>query len=308
MKNKLFEYKAGYDNLNGFLFLAPSLVFLVVFAFVPILGSLILGFFRWRVFDSPTWVGIQNFVDMFKYIETSVGREANDPRFYQAVGNNMFYMIQIPFHMAFSLCLALLINRRTTITYVFRTIYFMPVVTAMVAAAVIFRWVYQPTFGLLNSFLKFFGIEGPDWLGDTDVSKISIMLMNLWKNAGYQMLIYLAALQGVPENYYEAAKIDGASNWTQFWRITFPLIAPTNFFLLVMGVIWNLQMFPQIYVLTGGGPAGSTTSMVFYIYLRAFEDFFMGYASAVSLFLFMVIMAFTLIQWRLRSRWVFGEE
>ena len=307
---KPLEFKPGYDNVAAFVFLAPSLVLLIIFALVPMLGSLVLGFFEWRIFEDPDWVGIENFVDIFRFREIGdgLGTEPNDPRFYRAFGNNLFYLLQLPFHLALSLSLAMFINRHGPVSYLFRSIYFVPVVTSMVAAAVVFRWVYQPSFGLLNSFLRTLGVQGPNWLGDPDIAKVSVIGMNLWKRAGYQMLIYLAALQGVPEEYYESARIAGAGAWRQFWNITLPLIAPTTFFLLTMGVIWNLQMFPQIYVLTEGGPAGATSSMVFYIFQKAFEDFRMGYASALSLILFLMILTITVIQWRLRKRWVFGEE
>jgi multiple sugar transport system permease protein len=305
---KLLSYKAGNDNVTGYLLLAPAFVFMAVFALTPIVASLFLGFFKWPVFAPPRFIGLGNFTRMFGFATEESVTRANDPKFWQSLVNNAVFLIQIPVHMAWSLGLALLINRRTAVTYVYRSIFFLPVVSAMVAVAVIWRWIYQPSFGLMNTFLKFLGVEGPDWLGDIHWAKPSVMLMNLWKNGGYQMLIYLAALQGVPDSFYEAADIEGAGSWQKFWRITFPMISATNFFLLVMGVIWSLQMFPQIFVLTKGGPAGYTTTMVYYIYLKAFEDFQMGYSSAMAMILFLIIISFTLLQWNLRKRWVHGEE
>jgi multiple sugar transport system permease protein len=305
---KLFAYKAGNDNVTGYLLLAPSFLFMAVFALTPIVASLFLGFFKWPVFAPPRFIGLGNFTRMFGFVAEEGATRANDPKFWQSLVNNAVFLIQIPVHMAWSLGLALLINRRTAVTYIYRSIFFLPVVSAMVAVAVIWRWIYQPSFGLMNTFLRFLGVEGPDWLGNIRWAKPSVMLMNLWKNGGYQMLIYLAALQGVPDSFYEAADIEGASGWQKFWRITFPMISATNFFLLVMGVIWSLQMFPQIFVLTKGGPAGYTTTMVYYIYLKAFEDFQMGYSSAMAMILFLIIISFTLLQWNLRKKWVHGEE
>lgn len=305
---KLFSYKPGADNLTGYTLIAPALVFMAVFALLPILASFILGFFRWPVFAAPKWIGFGNFIRMFTFLSEEGQTVPKDHRFWMALTNSAFFMIQIPIQLIWSLSLAMLINNRDRFTYLYRTVFFLPVISSMVAVAVIWRWIYHPSFGLLNNFLARVGIKGPDWLGNIRYAKPAVILMNLWKSGGYQMLIYLAALQGVPESYYEAAEMEGANAPQKFWHITLPLISPTNFFLLVMGVIWTLQMFPQMFVLTKGGPAGYTTTMVYYLYLKAFEDFYMGYASAVAMVLFAIIMAFTLVQWKLRQRWVYGEK
>ena len=304
----LLNYKSGNQNISGYLLISPALVFMLVFAIIPIGASFVLSFFRWPIFANPEWNGFRNFVNIFGSQVEDGTRYATDPAFWQALGNNAFYLIQVPLQMVWALALAMLFNRRTRLTYLYRSLVFLPVISAMVAVAVVWRWIYQPTFGILNSFLQIFGIDGPDWLGDIHWAKPSVILLNLWRNGGYLMMIYLAALQGVPDSYYQAADMEGASAWQKFTRITFPIISPTHFFLLVMGVIWSFQMFPQIYVLTRGGPAGYTTSMVFYIYERAFEDFRMGYSSALAMILFVIVMAFTLIQWSLRKRWVYGEN
>ncbi len=181
----------------------------------------------------------------------------------------------------------------------FRTIYFLPVISSMVAVALLWRWIYNPDFGLLNSFLRMLGIKNPpQWLSSTVWAKPAIMIMWIWKGAGYNMLLYLAALQGIPYQLYEASSIDGANGWQKFWHITFPMLSPTNFFIVIMGIIGGFQAFGEIYVMTGGGPAGSTTTIVYYIYNNAFQWFKMGYASAIAWFLFLIILIATLLQWK----------
>jgi len=195
--------------------------------------------------------------------------------------------------------LALLVNQKLKGIVIFRTIYFMPVVSSMVAVALLWRWLYNPDFGLINSFLRILGIKNPPlWLASTTWAKPAIMLMWIWRGAGYNMLLYLAALQGIPEQLYEAASIDGANGWQKFWHITLPTLAPTNFFIIVMSIIGGFQAFGEIYVMTGGGPAGSTTTIVYYIYNNAFLWYKMGYAAAISWFLFVIIFTATLIQWK----------
>ncbi len=276
------------DNLTGYAFLAPNITGFLVFTLFPVLASLLLAFSKWDILTPIKFVGVKNFVTLI-----------SDSLFWKYFFNTLFFMLGIPIGMAVSLILALLVNQKLKGMIIFRTIYFLPVISSMVAIALLWRWIYNPDFGLLNSFLRMIGIKNPpQWLSSTAWAKPAIMIMWIWKGAGYNMLLYLAGLQGIPPQLYEAAEIDGANGWQKFWNITWPMLGPTNFFIIIMGVINGFQAFGEIYVMTGGGPAGATTTIVYYIYNNAFQWFKMGYASAISWFLFLLIFIVTLLQWK----------
>lgn len=287
-KGRLSRKRKLFDNIAGYSFLAPNIIGFLIFTFLPVFASLLLAFAKWDILTKPEFVGFQNFINLVQ-----------DKFFWQYFLNTLFFMLSIPLSMAVSLILALLMNNPIKGVVWFRTIYFLPVVSSMIAVALLWRWIYNPDFGLLNSFLKDIGFRNPpQWLSSTTWSKPAIMIMWIWKGAGYNMLLYLAALQGVPQQLYEAASIDGASSWQQFWNITFPMLSPTNFFIIIMSVIGGFQAFGEMYIMTGGGPAGSTTTIVYYIYNNAFQWFKMGYASAIAWFLFIIIFIVTLLQWK----------
>ncbi len=280
------------DNLTGYAFLLPNAIGFLIFTFLPVIASFILAFFQWDGMSplyNAKFVGLANFINLlFK-----------DKLFWKYFYNTLFFMLNIPIGMAVSLILALLMNQPLKGIVVYRTIYFMPVISSMVAVALLWRWIYNPDFGLLNSFLRMIGFKSvPQWLSSTEWAKPAIMIMWIWRGAGYNMLLYLAALQGIPEQLYEAAAIDGANAWQKFWYITFPMLAPTNFFIVTMGIISGFQAFGELYIMTSGGPAGATTTIVFYIYNKAFRFFRMGYASAIAWFLFFVMFIVTLWQWK----------
>jgi len=290
----LFKKRRLTDNLSAFGFISPNVVGFLIFTFLPVFASLVLAFCQWDLLSPPKFVGMKNFANLM-----------SDKLFWKYFGNTLFFMMGIPIGMAISLCLALLMNNKLKGIVIFRTIYFMPVVSSMVAVALLWRWIYNPDFGLLNSFLRMIGFKNPpQWLSSTTWAKPAVMLMSIWKGAGYNMLLYLAALQGIPEQLYEAAEIDGANAWQRFWHVTFPMLAPTNFFIIIMGVIGGFQIFGVLYVMTGGGPAGSTTTIVYYIYNNAFQWFKMGYASTISWFLFIIIFIVTIINWKYGSKQV----
>ncbi|MCX8029269.1 MAG: sugar ABC transporter permease [Brevinematales bacterium] len=235
------------------------------------------------------FIGLDNFERLF----------TRDKDFWRYFINTLIFMLQIPLGMAFAIILALALNQKLKGITFFRTLYFLPYISNLVAVAMLWRWIYNDQ-GLLNELLKSIGvINPPSWLGDGNWAKVAIIVMDVWKNVGYTMLVYLASLQQIPSFLYEAADIDGANELQKFAYITWPMLAPTNFFIVIIGVINGFQAFGSQYVLTGGGPAGATKTIVYYIYNNAFQWFQMGYAAALSVFLFFVMMIFTIIQWRM---------
>ncbi|MFN4245272.1 MAG: carbohydrate ABC transporter permease [Brevinematia bacterium] len=235
------------------------------------------------------FIGLDNFKRLF----------TRDKDFWRYFLNTIIFMTEIPLGMAFAIILALALNQKLKGIALFRTLYFLPYISNLVAVAMLWRWIYNDQ-GLLNELLKSIGvINPPSWLGDGNWAKVAIIVMDVWKNVGYTMLVYLASLQQIPSFLYEAADIDGANEIQKFAYITWPMLAPTNFFIIIIGVINGFQAFGSQYVLTGGGPAGATKTIVYYIYNNAFQWFQMGYAATLSVFLFFVMMIFTIIQWRL---------
>jgi multiple sugar transport system permease protein len=237
----------------------------------------------------------------------------NDPVFWQTVRNTAFYIVTIvPLQLALGLTIALALNVGLRGKLGYRLIYFMPVVTVIVAGAIVFRMLLA-TNGPVNDVIRWFAdatglpISAPNWLGSTQYSKWSVVMLTLWKNVGFTMVVYLAALQGVPQELYDAAQTDGAGAWARFRHVTWPMITPTTFFLLILQMIGAFQLFTEPFVLTRGGPANSSLSVVQYIYLAAFRDIRMDKASAMAWFLFIFIFAFTLLQNRLQQRWVYYE-
>ena len=227
--------------------------------------------------------------------------------FWDVLGNTFWYvLLYVPIAMVGSLFLALLVNRRLPGIRFFRTIYFLPVISSMVAVALIWSWLYNPEFGLINWMLeKLFGIEGPRWLLSTDWAMPAIALLSAWKVLGYNMLILLAGLQSVPKHLQESALLDGANRWRRFTAVTLPALSPTLFFVLIITLINSFQLFEQTYVLTQGGPANSTLTLSYYSYQNAFQYFRMGYAAAIAYVLFALTLIVTIIQFRLQKRWVF---
>jgi len=276
------------------LFLAPSFLGFAVFTLFPVLYSAYLSFVDWNLIRDPVWVGFDNYRKAF-----------NDPLFWKVMRNTFSYTAgSVPLGMALSLGLAVLLNRKLRGVEILRTLYFLPVVSSGVAVAMVWRWLYEPNFGLINYVLSLVGIDPIGWLTTTEWAMPAIILMSVWKGLGQSMVIFLAGLQSIPRQLYEAAEIDGASRWQQFWDITRPLLSPTTFFVLVISIIGSFQVFSQVYVMTNGGPANSTSTIVYYIYQKGFNEFQMGYASTLSWLLFAVIFAFTLLQMRLQRNWV----
>lgn len=288
------------EGVAALAFLLPSFIGFLLFTLWPVVATFLLSFTSWDVLTPPRWVGWSNFENLLGFRHGAEGWSANDSEFWKYFGNTMFLLLSLPLTMICSLALALLLNRKIRFAYGYRLIFFLPSILAGIAIFYLWKWIYHPDYGLINAFLAHFHIVGPKWLADAQWAKPSLILMGVWLTAGGQsMLIYLAALQGIPADLYEAAKIDGANSWQRFRAVTWPALAPVTFFILVMGVINGLQGgVESAYVMTQGGPEGSTTTLGYYIYSKAYEQFQMGYAAAIAWILFVVVLGVTILNWR----------
>ncbi|NIV38124.1 MAG: ABC transporter permease subunit [Anaerolineae bacterium] len=281
------------EAMWGYLFIAPQILGLVLFILGPVLSAFYLSFTRWNMTSPPEWVGLENYL-----------RQFTNTNFFALLGNTLYLTFgYIPLVVVASLVMALLLNQRLPLTNMYRSVYFLPVVTSIVAISVLWKWLLQPEFGLLNYLLSLVGIKGPLWLSSREWAMPGLILMRVWWGSGYYMVIILAGLQGIPTAYYEAAKIDGANTWQRFRHVTLPLLSPAIFFVIIMAAIWTLQAFDQVYMMTEGGPADATSVMVLQIYRQAFRYFRMGDATALSMILFAIILIFTYLQFRY-SKWV----
>jgi multiple sugar transport system permease protein len=278
----------------GVLFCLPLIIGLIVFVYGPVLMALGLSFTDYDAINPPQWIGLGN----FEYLLTwDFFRTAFSNTAYMVIG---FVAICTPL----SLGLALLLNQKVRGVVVFRSAFFLPVIISMISAGLLWKWLYLPDFGALNWFLSFFGIPPIPWVTEQAWAIPAIIFMSVWKAAGYFAIIFLAALQSVPHEYYEAAKIDGASRMQSFLHITLPLISPTTFFVVVTMIIGSAQVFDQIWVITKGGPAYGTLSIVMLVYRTGFELLQFGRASAVTVVFFLIIMAVTILQFRFQRQWV----
>lgn len=277
-------------------FLAPALVLITLFFAVPVIAAFLLGFTDFDIYalaDTSTVriTGLANYTTLL-----------SSPLFWQALRNTAeFALIGGPLSILVSLAAALLVNAKATrFKPFFRSVLFMPFVTTLVAVAIVWRYLYHPQYGLLNWLLGMIGLAPIDWLGNPTFAMPAIMLVAIWKGFGYNMLVFIAGLQNIPEDLYEAARLDGASAWQQFRHVTLPMLRPTLFFVTVITMVGFFQLFAEPYVMTQGGPLRSTTSLVLLMYEEGFRWWRMGYAAAVAVVLFLVILAFTLVQRRLQ--------
>jgi multiple sugar transport system permease protein len=282
--------------LWGLLFMAPWVVGLLMFQLGPLVASFILSFTRYDIITPVKWTGVANYVEMFR-----------DQLFSKSLLNTAYYVgVSTPIRIVLAIAMALLLNQGLFATSVFRTVYYLPSVTAGVAISILWRWIYHPKYGALNDVLSWVGITGPQWLADPAWAMPAIIIMGTWLVAGRYMVIFLAGLQAVPEQLYEAARIDGAGRVQQFRFITVPLLSPTIYLVAVLAVIQSFQVFTHAYILTAGGPADSTLVYILYLYRKGFQYFQMGYSCALAWVLFLIIMTITLIQKALSS-WVYYE-
>lgn len=278
--------------ISGWIFLAVPVVLFVLFVLIPVGIAIVVSFTDYAVIGDFEWIGVDNYVRIFQ-----------DPIFWIALRNTAYYTaLFVPAGVVVALGTAMLLNRRTGAVRVFRTLFYIPVISSTVATASIWFWLLNPQYGLFNVVLGWFGIDGPAWLYDSQWAMIAIVMMSVWAGFGANMLIFLAALQGVPAELTEAARLDGANSWRVFWHVTLPAISRTMFLVVTLLLIAAFQVFDQAYVLTKGGPGNSTLTLVYYIYDRGFGRLEMGYASALSFILFLIILVFSLINARITNR------
>ncbi len=285
------------EALWAYVFLAPWILGLLVFAVGPILASFYFSFTQYDVMSPPKFVGLENYrVALFE-----------DQLFWPSLWRTfLFSIVVVPVGLAGSLVLAMLLNRGLTGTSTYRTLFFLPSLTPAVATAILWQWLLHPTIGPINAALGAIGIPGPGWLTSPKSALSALVIMSLWNSVGSnRMLIFLAALQGVPEHLLEAAEIDGAGTWSKFWHITVPMISPSILFNLIMGVIGALQVFTSAFVTTAGGPSYATWFLALHIYNQAFKYFRMGYGSALAWMFVLVLLLFTWLQLRSSERWVY---
>jgi multiple sugar transport system permease protein len=277
-------------NWTAYLFLAPGLLHFLIFTLFAVSFAFYISFHKWNIIqpDKP-FVGLDNYVKLFQ-----------DPRFLRAVTNTLTFMVGVPLGLASGLSVALLLNTKVRGQAIYRTLFYIPVVTPLVVSSIIWKWVYQGDYGLLNYYLLKFGLIEHKivWLADPNLALPALIIMMIWGGTGGTMVIYLAGLQSIPEEMYDAAKVDGASPLQRLLYITIPLLRPTTFFLLVTSVIGTFQIFTEVYIMTNGGPLNRTTTIGYYLYTKAFRELDMGYATAMAFVLFAMIFVFTVIQWK----------
>ncbi len=277
------------QNLMGWLFVTPPVLLFACFTLIPMVMALIFSFSSYDIINPPKFIGLKNFERMLK-----------DQFFGIALRNTLVYTaMYVPLGLLLSLGTAMYLNGKHRFVTLYRTMFYMPVLSSSVANATMWSWIYNPKMGLLNGLLAAFGIQGPSWLNDSSTAMYAIVIMSLWAGYAGNMMIFLAALKGVPTQYYESAVLDGANAWQRFIHITVPSISRTTFFVSTMLIIGTFQVFDAAYLLTSGGPGNATITVVYYIYNRAFKDLKMGYASALSLCLFAIIFVFSMINMRI---------
>ncbi|CAH8711966.1 sugar ABC transporter permease [Paenibacillus thiaminolyticus] len=291
---KLSESKR--DNMYFYLFISPWLIGFIVFALYPILASLYYSFTDYDIISSPHFIGLDNYKELFE-----------DELFYKSIAVTLKYtLISVPLGLFLSLIFAMLINMKIPARGFFRTAMYFPSMVSGVSMSLLWFWIFNPEVGVFNYILSWFGVKGPAWFLDENFAIWALIIMTFW-GVGAGMIIFLAGLQGVPSSLLEAAKLDGAGRWTTFWNVTFPMISPVFLFQLIMSVIESFQVFTQAYVMTQGGPNYSTRFYVYNVYVSAFKDFRLGYASAMAWLLLLAILIITVIIMQSSNRFVYYE-
>jgi multiple sugar transport system permease protein len=287
------------ETIAGYLFLLPNIIGFLVFSSIPVLITFSISLLDWDMIRTPKFVGFDNYVKLL----------SGDPVFRKVLINTAYYVAgTVPATVILSLMLALAMNSNVRGISFFRAVFFIPVISASVAVAMMWRWIFNTDYGLLNLWFSTVGLPRIPWLSSTAWAMPALIIMAVWKSLGFNMVIFLAGLQGISAQLYEAASIDGANRWHRFRYITVPMLAPTTFFVLIISVIGSFQVFDLAFVLTRGGPGDATNTMVMYIYNQAFQFFHMGYAAAIAWVLFAIIFLITLLQTQLQRRWVHYEN
>ncbi len=282
--------------LWGYALVAPMMLGFAIFFLIALLAALAISLTDWNLLERPAWVGLENYARLF-----------GDDAFLTSMRNTVLLTIpHVVLRIGLAMALALALNANIRFRGFYRALYFLPVLTMPVAIATVWRWLYDPSFGPINYALGRLGLPQPAWLAEPGTALVAVLVVLLWSGVGYDMVIFLAGLQGIPRDYYEAASLDGAGGWRQFRDITFPLLTPTTFFLLIIAIINSLQVFDLVYVMTQIENTSSNTfpTVVFTIYDQAFRNQRMGYATAMAWVLLLILLVFTVLQFRLQKRWV----
>jgi len=286
------------DLFWAIIFILPSLLGILLFNFIPTITSFYLSFTKWNLLGVPKFIGLNNYISLFL-----------DPLFYKVLYQTfIFVFFSVFLEIIISLFIAIILNSINIGKTFFRTVYFLPVITSMVAGSILWNWIFDPAYGFLNYVLSFVSIKPIFWLSDENWALFSIIIVSVWKNLGYSIVLIIAGLSNLPNECIEASKIDGASKYQTFLYVILPLLSPTIFMVTIVSLINSFQTFDSVYILTGGGPKNSTNIMVYWLYKNAFEYYNMGKASAIGYILFSIIFLFTLVQWKIRKKWVFYEK
>jgi multiple sugar transport system permease protein len=310
--------KRFFRVLGPYFYLLPAFAIIFVFRFLPMLYAFRVSFYRWGMGGAEKFIAFKNYVEILK-----------DNNFWQAFGNTIYFSIGVvPSSLFISLLIAVLLHQRIKGLRFFRTVYFLPVVTSVIAVSMVWKWIYHPQVGLANNILSSVGVKGFDWLAEwrgifqmffswvgttfplkgPSLALCALVIVSVWKGLGYNIVLFLAGLENIPTHYYEAAKVDGATRWQVFRHITWPLLSPTTFYVLIMTTIISFQMFAYVWMMTGppaGGPLGTTNVLVYYLYDHAFNFSRYGYGTAAAFILFLIILSLTLLQRKVVERRVF---
>ena len=286
--------RARHNRIVGYLFISPWLIGFLVFALYPFLASLFYSLTSYDILTPPRWVGLSNY-----------GLMVQDGLFWRSLGNTLYFTVfAVPLTTVMAIAIAMLLNMKVRGLAVYRTIFYLPSVVPLVASSILWIWLFNPSFGLLDSFLRMLGLPAPGWLYDEAWVKPALIVMSLW-GVGSAIVIYLAGLQGVPQELYEAAGLEGANAWQRTWHVTLPMISPVILFNVVLGLIGSLQYFTHAYVITQGGPNNASLFYALYLYQQAFSYLHLGYASAMAWLLFVLILLATIAVFKTSAKWVY---